>query len=86
MKPSKSRRELPARKAAAALIADGYAVCRIEPNEKRPTYPRWATRSIDPDDVESGDGIGIVCGPMWFARPMFFWCFIFVTGVTGGIT
>lgn len=32
-----SRPTPPVRKAAAALIADGYTVCRIEPGESRPT-------------------------------------------------
>jgi hypothetical protein len=63
MKSNRSRRRPPLRKAAAKRIAHGYAVCRIEPNEKRPTYPRWATRSAEADDFGPGDGIGIICGP-----------------------
>jgi hypothetical protein len=52
------------RKAARRLIRDGFAVCRIEPGEKRPTYPLWATGHVDPDDIGAGDNIGIVCGPL----------------------
>ena len=63
MKSNKSPRRLLLRKAAAELIAHGYAICRISPNEKRPTYPRWTTRSVDAADFRPGDGIGIVCGP-----------------------
>ena len=64
MKSTKSRQSSPARKAAAALIADGYAVCLIEPGEKRPTYRLWTTGTIGPEDVRPGNGIGIVCGPL----------------------
>jgi hypothetical protein len=60
---TKTDRRLPAR-SAAELIADGYAVCRIKPNEKRPTYPRWALAPINPGEIGPDDGIGIVCGPL----------------------
>jgi len=53
-----------AQRSAADLIAHGYSVCRIQPGEKRPTYPRWATYSIAPSDLEPGDGIGLICGPV----------------------
>ena len=64
MKSSKLKRDLPVRKVAAELISHGYAVCRIEPGEKRPTYPRWGTHFVDPAVLERDDSIGIVCGPI----------------------
>jgi hypothetical protein len=64
MKSNQSRRRPPPLKAARRLIRDGFAVCRIEPGEKRPTYPYWATGSIDPDTLSPDDNIGIICGPL----------------------
>lgn len=48
--------------AAADLIARGFAVCRLLPGEKRPTYPGWTTRSLAPDDFGPGDNIGVLGG------------------------
>lgn len=59
-----SHRTPPARSAAAQLVAAGFAVCRIEPGQKNPTYRRWPTGTIGPEDIGPGDGIGIVCGPL----------------------
>jgi P4 family phage/plasmid primase-like protien len=52
------------RAAAAALIAHGHAVCRVEPGEKRPVYPGWSTRTLQPDEFHATSGVGVVCGPL----------------------
>ncbi|VTR94141.1 Phage/plasmid primase, P4 family, C-terminal domain protein OS=Singulisphaera acidiphila (strain ATCC BAA-1392 / DSM 18658 / VKM B-2454 / MOB10) GN=Sinac_4213 PE=4 SV=1: Prim-Pol [Gemmata massiliana] len=52
------------RSAAADLRAAGYSLCRINPNEKRPTYEEWPTRSLEPKEFGPDDLLGIICGPL----------------------
>jgi hypothetical protein len=40
----------------------GFAVCRIGPGEKRPTYKGWNRRSLEPDEFDHGDNIGLQAG------------------------
>jgi hypothetical protein len=52
------------RDAARDLTDSGFGVCRIEPGEKLPHYPKWNTYSFDPDDFEDEDSLGIISGPI----------------------
>ncbi len=52
------------RATAATLIARGGAVCLVHPNEKRPTYAEWGTKSKQAVDFGPEDNLGIVCGPI----------------------
>src|SRR5262249_18943246 len=49
---------------AADLRALGFALCRPEPDQKKPTYRGWPTRSLEPDDFGPADMYGIICGPL----------------------
>jgi hypothetical protein len=42
----------------------GLAICSIAPGEKRPTYAGWNLRSIEPDEFQPGDNIGILTGKL----------------------
>src|SRR5689334_20996079 len=50
--------------AAAEYIGRGYAVCKIAPGEKRPTYKGWNLASLSPEDFPNGCNIGILGGPL----------------------
>jgi len=50
--------------AARALRKLGFGLCRIDAREKKPTYKEWATRSLEPEDFDAGDQIGILGGPL----------------------
>ncbi len=50
--------------AAADLRGRGFALCKPDPAEKKPTYRGWATRSLEPDAFSAGDQIGVLCGPL----------------------
>ena len=52
------------RAAAADLIGRGYAVCALDPREKKPTYPEWPIRPLRPEDFRAGEGIGVLAGPL----------------------
>ena len=52
------------RDAAATLRRRGLAVCRVPRGEKSPTASGWNTRSVEPPDLEDGDQIGIIGGPL----------------------
>lgn len=47
---------------AAAYRQRGFAVCRLRPGEKSPTYAKWNLSSLSPEDFGPGDSIGIVSG------------------------
>jgi putative DNA primase/helicase len=49
---------------AAELRALGLALCRPDPGEKKPTYARWGTRSLEPGDFGPGAMYGIITGPL----------------------
>jgi hypothetical protein len=42
----------------------GYAVCRIRPGAKRPTYQCWNQYSLEPDDFRRSDNIGLQAGTL----------------------
>ena len=42
----------------------GLALCKPDPAEKKPTYPRWGTYSKEAADFQFGDMIGIIGGPL----------------------
>jgi hypothetical protein len=46
------------------LRARGFAVCRIDPGTKSPGYKGWSTRSLQPDDFDPDDLIGVIAGPL----------------------
>jgi putative DNA primase/helicase len=48
----------------ALLRARGFALCKPDPGEKKPTYRCWATRSLEADDFRDGDLYGILGGPL----------------------
>jgi hypothetical protein len=50
--------------AAWHLRKAGFALCKPDPGEKKPTYKGWPTRSLEPDDFRDGDLIGILGGPL----------------------
>lgn len=52
------------RAAAVQLNALGYAVCALDPDEKKPTYKEWSIRPLSPEDFRPGEGIGIMAGPV----------------------
>lgn len=54
--------ENPVSLAAAELTAAGFAVCKLRPGEKRPTYSGWTTGTKRPDEFGPTDGIGIITG------------------------
>jgi putative DNA primase/helicase len=53
-----------AREHAALLRGMGFALCRLDPAEKKPTYERWGKRSLEPADFRHDDMIGILSGPL----------------------
>jgi hypothetical protein len=53
-----------ARQHAALLRSMGFALCKPDPAEKKPTYSRWGTRSKEPADFAPDDMIGILGGPL----------------------
>lgn len=52
------------RAAAAELRGRGFALCKPDPAEKKPTYRGWSVRSLEPDDFAPGDQLGVLCGPL----------------------
>jgi P4 family phage/plasmid primase-like protien len=50
------------RECARGYIERGYAVCRLLPGEKNPSYRKWNRSSLQPEDFENGDNIGIITG------------------------
>lgn len=53
-----------ASRAAEWLRLHGFALCKPDPKEKKPTYPKWPTFSKEPTDFADGDMIGILGGPL----------------------
>jgi hypothetical protein len=53
-----------ARQHAERLRALGIAICKPDPAKKKPTYPRWGTRSKEAGDFGPGDMIGAIGGPL----------------------
>jgi hypothetical protein len=53
-----------ARAVAEWLRSSGLALCKPDPGEKKPTYPGWPTRSLEPDEFAPGDLYGIIAGPL----------------------
>jgi hypothetical protein len=69
--PSEPRADKPApelngdaRQHAARLRSSGFALCKPDPAEKKPTYARWGTYSKEPADFAAGDMIGVIAGPL----------------------
>ena len=52
------------RDAAVLYRGRGFALCKPDPTEKKPTYKGWSSRSLDPDDFERADQVGILGGPL----------------------
>jgi replicative DNA helicase len=52
------------RRAAAVLRDRGFALCKPDPREKKPTAKGWSTRSLEPDAFGPNDQIGIIGGPL----------------------
>ncbi|CAN5462312.1 hypothetical protein BH11PLA2_BH11PLA2_51660 [soil metagenome] len=50
--------------AIQALRHRGFAVCKIDRLEKKPTYKGWPTFSKEPADFGPHDPVGIVAGPI----------------------
>ncbi len=50
--------------AARQLVSRGFAVCKPDPGEKKPTYKGWTTRSLTPEEFSPGDMIGVIGGPL----------------------
>jgi hypothetical protein len=42
----------------------GFAVCRIRPGQKRPTYKSWNQYSLEPDQFRQKDNIGLQAGAL----------------------
>ncbi len=42
----------------------GFALCKPDPEQKKPTYNGWPTCSLEPADVADGDMLGILGGPL----------------------
>jgi P4 family phage/plasmid primase-like protien len=40
----------------------GFALCKLAPGEKRPTYKGWTSRGLDPEEFGDDDNIGILTG------------------------
>jgi hypothetical protein len=50
---------MPAVRAAARhLRSRGFALCKPDPREKKPTYPGWSARSLEAHDFADGDQPG----------------------------
>lgn len=54
----------PIQDVVAMLRKRGFALCKPDPKEKKPTYPKWSTRSKEPMHFRTGDQIGIMAGPL----------------------
>ena len=52
------------RHAVTLLRARGFAVCKVDPGEKKPTYKAWSTKSLEPDDFQPDDMVGVMGGPL----------------------
>src|SRR5438045_2304459 len=50
--------------AATLLRQRGFAICKPDPREKKPTYRGWSTRSLEPSDFAGGDQIGVMAGAL----------------------
>src|SRR5262245_31356107 len=50
--------------AATELRAAGFALCRPDPDEKKPTYKGWPTFSLEPPDFPLDALIAIIGGPL----------------------
>lgn len=61
---SPSEKPIDVRDAAEELRARGFALCKPDPSEKKPTYRGWSTRSLEADDFRTGDMLGIIGGPL----------------------
>ncbi|HEY1381269.1 MAG TPA: hypothetical protein VGF55_31000, partial [Gemmataceae bacterium] len=48
----------------AKLRDRGFAVCKPNQRQKKPTYRKWATRSLEPIAFKPGDQLGIIGGPL----------------------
>jgi hypothetical protein len=44
--------------------ARGWAICRLQAGEKRPTYRGWNRRSIEPHELRDTDNVGLQVGPL----------------------
>ena len=53
-----------ARQHAALLRSCGFALCKPDPAEKKPTYQRWGTYSLEASDFQADDMIGVIAGPL----------------------
>ena len=60
--PDNARSEVPV--AVAELRRFGWAVCKPDPGEKKPTYRGWGTRSLEHADFAADDLVGILGGPL----------------------
>ena len=40
----------------------GLAICRLQPGQKKPKYPKWTLKSLEPKDFGPADSIGINSG------------------------
>lgn len=49
---------------ARELRSDGFALVRISPATKRPIGAAWSTRSIEPEELQPGDMLGIQGGAL----------------------
>jgi hypothetical protein len=49
---------------AALLRSRGFALCKPDPKEKKPTYKGWSARSLEPCDFSAGNMLGIIAGPL----------------------
>ncbi|WP_162673144.1 AAA family ATPase [Gemmata massiliana] len=52
------------RAAVRRLREMGFAVCKPDPREKKPTYRGWSTRSLEQDDFTERDQVGIIGGAL----------------------
>ncbi len=50
------------KESAREYIERGFAVCRLRPDEKNPTYKGWNLGGTSADDFRDGDNIGIIAG------------------------
>jgi hypothetical protein len=42
----------------------GFALCKVDAGQKRPSYEKWPTYSKEPDDFGDSDLVGILGGPL----------------------
>src|SRR5262249_22768561 len=45
-----------------SYTARSFALCRLRPGEKRPTYRGWNLKGLSPDEVQPDDNVGISTG------------------------